>query len=94
MDFRGFGNTPGKIGHIKDLDTHLSDWWAFYEAVRAEYGNDVPIFGNGYSLGGATTYAMSIQKPDTFQGLIQIAPFAGYHTVRHHAQTRSDKMYK
>jgi alpha-beta hydrolase superfamily lysophospholipase len=25
MDFRGFGNTPGKIGHIKDLDTHLSD---------------------------------------------------------------------
>jgi alpha-beta hydrolase superfamily lysophospholipase len=94
FDFRGFGNTKGQRGHIDSWEQHLKDCWNYYDTVRADYDENIPIIGCGYSLGGGTTYSLAIQRPDAFKALIQLAPFAGYQFVKHPAHFLSEAIYK
>ncbi|CAI2375038.1 unnamed protein product [Moneuplotes crassus] len=71
----------------------MSDAWAYFDAVKEEY-KETPIIGCGYSLGGGTTYCMTVERPDAFKALIQLAPFAGYHFVKHPCQAAANTISK
>lgn len=95
FDFRGFGRTKGKRGHIESWELHMKDCWTYYDIVRASYPQEIPFVGCGYSLGGGTVYCMVVERADAFQGIIQIAPFVGFGPWKYHpAYFLSKAIYK
>ena len=57
-DYRGFGQSQGPSGVIESAETHLADGEKFMKFVKEMYPN-IPHYGVGLSLGGATAYHLS-----------------------------------
>ena len=73
FDHRGFGRSPGKAGRVASLEEHLADALRFVRMMKKEY-EGVPMFALGLSMGGMTTYHLSLRDPTLFEGTILMAP--------------------
>jgi acylglycerol lipase len=73
FDHRGFGKSEGIKG-LLDLPTHLADSQQFVDRVEDIYGKNIPKFLAGLSMGGMTSYRLSLEKPERYAGTILIAP--------------------
>lgn len=78
FDHRGFGQSPGLPGKVESLECHLSDSMMFVNLVRKEYPN-LPFFPMGLSMGGLTTYYLTLKHPELFEGAIMMAPAIKNH---------------
>ena len=62
FDHRGFGRSPGKPGKVISLEQHLQDAIQFVALMKKDYG-DLPFFCAGLSMGGMTTYYLTLRYP-------------------------------
>ncbi|EGR28729.1 hypothetical protein IMG5_169260 [Ichthyophthirius multifiliis] len=75
FDHRGFGQSEGKSGYLESLETHLADSKLFVKKIMDQYGKDqYKYFLAGLSMGGMTSYRLSLENPELFAGAILMAP--------------------
>ena len=73
FDYRGFGRSEGRGGYIEDIEAHLADSREFLKIVMPMY-KGLPKFALGLSLGGLTSYYLTLADPKLFDGAILMAP--------------------
>lgn len=74
FDHRGFGGSQGRRGFLESLDIHLSDCREFVKKIEELYGKTIKKFIGGLSMGGMSSYNMSLEMPGKFAGAILMAP--------------------
>ena len=73
FDHRGFGRSEGRSGYVSDLDTHLEDCKKFFSIVFPMY-EGLPRFVLGLSMGGMSSYHLTLADPHLFDGAVMMAP--------------------
>ncbi len=77
-DLRGHGRSPGKRGHVDRWQAFHGDAAALIAAIRARYGEDVPLFLFGHSMGGLIVLGYAIDYGadlgEGLRGLIASGP--------------------
>lgn len=73
FDHRGFGRSEGIPGYVQDLEQHLGDCLAFLDIIRPLY-QGLPIFCLGKSMGGLSSYYLTLRHGHLFAGAILMAP--------------------
>lgn len=73
FDHRGFGKSEGDPGRIDSLSLHLEDSRLFMDRMCEMY-KDLPKFVTGLSMGGMTSFRLSLERPERFKGVILMAP--------------------
>lgn len=81
FDHRGFGKSEGNRGYIESLEEKLNDSMEFLRIVRREHPN-LPIFASGQSMGGMTSYYLSLRNKNLFKGVLLLAPAIKNHIPR------------
>ena len=74
FDHRGFGQSEGKKGFLENIELHLEDSRTFANKVTELYGKEFKYFLAGLSMGGMTSYRLSLEQPNRFAGAILMAP--------------------
>ena len=82
MDRRGFGESQGLRGDIRDEETMVDDHFQFYESVAylRGYHPNTPKFLIGHSLGALYAARLCQREKDFFKGLIMINPLLDFKT--------------
>lgn len=73
FDHRGFGKSEGLPGYIESIDIHLKDSKEFVDKIKNLYPN-LPLYLLGLSMGGLTSYHLSLKYSKLFSGAILMAP--------------------
>ena len=73
FDHRGFGRSPGEKAYVESLESHIYDALSFTKKVKAMYPG-LPAFALGLSMGGMTSYYLTLRYKDLFKGAILMAP--------------------
>ena len=73
FDHRGFGRSKGRPGKVASLEQHLQDCLDFVGLVKKIYPL-LPFFCLGLSMGGMSTYYLTLRYPKLFKGAIMMAP--------------------
>jgi alpha-beta hydrolase superfamily lysophospholipase len=79
IDQRGFGHSEGRPGMIESEAFARDDLVTYSLRLKLMYGDDVPIYMVGHSLGGALSILVATSAPDTVKGVTLLAPFLGFH---------------
>ncbi|KAL4449842.1 hypothetical protein ABPG74_008215 [Tetrahymena malaccensis] len=74
FDHRGFGGSEGKRGFLENYEIHLQDCRAFINKIEEMYGQQIKKFIGGLSMGGMSSYNMSLELPFKFAGVVLFAP--------------------
>lgn len=74
FDHRGFGSSEGKKGYLESLEIHLQDCRLFVDKVEEMYGKEIKKFVGGLSMGGMSSYNLSLEHPYRFAGVVLFAP--------------------
>jgi acylglycerol lipase len=64
---------------IENEATARDDLVTYSHRLKMEYGDDVPVYLVGHSLGGALSILVATSAPDTVKGVTLLAPFLGFH---------------
>lgn len=73
FDHRGHGKSEGVRGLVESVDSHKKDCLEFYNKVAPLYP-DIPKYAMGLSMGGFSTYLMTYEHPELFNGAVFFAP--------------------
>ena len=76
LDLRGHGRSAGQRGYIKSWSDFRDDVDALLSFIRSQR-NDIPVFLNGFSLGGAIALDYGIYAPKELAGIAVSAPSIG-----------------
>ncbi|EAS06200.2 alpha/beta hydrolase family protein (macronuclear) [Tetrahymena thermophila SB210] len=74
FDHRGYGASEGIRGYLESFEIHLQDCRAFVNKVEEMYGKQIKKFIGGLSMGGMSSYNMSLENPHRFAGVVLFAP--------------------
>jgi len=74
FDHRGYGKSEGLRGYVESLNIHLQDSKQFIDLIEKIYGKDIPKFVGGLSMGGMTSYRLTLEEPKRYRGAILLAP--------------------
>ncbi|XP_068491175.1 caffeoylshikimate esterase-like isoform X2 [Phaseolus vulgaris] len=91
MDYPGFGLSEGLHGYISDFDDLVDDVIEQYTKIkdRPEVSG-LPRYIMGQSMGGAIALKVHLKEPNTWDGVILVAPMckAGYNVISYDDPTR------
>ena len=76
LDLRGHGRSAGQRGFVSSWNDFRDDVDALLSFVRSER-SEIPVFLNGFSLGGAIALDYGIFAPDGLAGVAVSAPSIG-----------------
>lgn len=72
-DYRGFGKSPGRRGHIRTFDSYFQDLNRFVQIINDPYYGAKTIL-LGHSLGGLIGLAYALQYPGMVDGFVISSP--------------------
>ncbi|XP_052730784.1 caffeoylshikimate esterase isoform X2 [Vigna angularis] len=91
MDYPGFGLSDGLHGYIPDFDDLVNAVIEHYSKIkdRPEVSG-LPRYIMGQSMGGAIALKVHLKEPNTWDGVILVAPMckAGYNVISYDDPTR------
>ncbi len=73
LDLRGFGQSMGTRGHIRQFEEYLDDLDQFIALVRTRHPHP-PVFVLGHSLGATIAVRYGQERPSRLHGVILSAP--------------------
>mmetsp|Transcript_448 Transcript_448/g.470 ORF Transcript_448/g.470 Transcript_448/m.470 type:complete len:123 (+) Transcript_448:162-530(+) len=77
MDQQGHGKSEGPRSLISSVNYLIDDSLKYIEKGLELYDRNLPVFVLGESLGGCISLQLSLRCPETFRGLILLAPAVG-----------------
>ncbi|KAL4475164.1 hypothetical protein ABPG74_001860 [Tetrahymena malaccensis] len=82
-DYRGFGKSDGLRGYVPQLDSHMKDAIQYFKIISDQNNGKYPIFVSGLSLGGLTSFQLSLDKQcqNQIKGMILFAPAIKDHPL-------------
>ncbi len=73
-DLRGHGKSPGRRGHVERWADYHGDAAALLEDLRTRYGEQLPLFLVGHSMGGLIVLGYALDHPQGLRGIIASGP--------------------
>lgn len=73
-DHIGHGRSSGQRVQIETLDDYVHPVLCHVKKVSLNYGNSLPLFIIGHSMGGLITAYCTIQEPDLFNAIVLNGP--------------------
>ncbi len=70
FDLRGHGLSEGKRGHTPDLNHMMDDIEIFLKESSYRFGDDIPAFLYGHSLGGLLVLNYGLRRQSNLAGII------------------------
>lgn len=74
FDLRGHGLSGGKRGHAMGFEQLAEDMDVFLQESKERYGEDLPTFLYGHSLGAAMVLYYGFNRPINLQGAVITSP--------------------
>ncbi|XP_027361579.1 caffeoylshikimate esterase-like [Abrus precatorius] len=75
MDYPGFGLSEGLHGYVPNFDDLVDDVIEHYTKIKARPDlRELPRFILGQSMGGAVTLKVHLKEPNSWDGMILVAP--------------------